>query len=102
MTKLTTASLSSGTSFFEERRRHRRVRMILDLTSNLIRHDASLTYREAICLVDCARKAITDLFPEFASRFEALVRPRLEVIIAERWPGEIVMTATPRTRELVN
>lgn len=59
--------------------------MIVDLTTDLLRHDASLTPREARCLVECARKAIADLLPGYASQFDVMIRPRMERIIRARW-----------------
>lgn len=90
-------------SLFERRRRVRRVRMIIDLTSNIIRCDESMTYREATSLVSCARKAILDLLPQYESQFERVVRPRLEHLITSRWPsgGESAPAFSP-AHELVN
>ena len=72
----------------EKRRRLRRLRMIIDLTSNLIRSDLTLTAREARCLVNCARKAILELLPEYEEDYELLVGPSFEQILWERWPAE--------------
>lgn len=73
---------------FYERRRLRRVRMIVDLTLNLIRRDPSLSHREARCLVSCARKAILELYPNIELRFETLVQPQFEQVLRRRWPSE--------------
>ena len=62
--------------------------MIVDLTTHLIRHDDSLTHREARCLVECARKAMNSISPELSHDFNSRVAPSLEKIIVERWPGE--------------
>ena len=71
-----------------ERRKMRRVRMIVELTHNLISSDTTVTFREARCLVDCARKAILELHPDFGDRYERIVRPHFERVLASRWPGE--------------
>lgn len=73
---------------FLERRRLRRIRMIVELTLNLISSDRTVTHREARCLVNCARKAILDLHPSFRDRYERIVRPHFERVLAERWPHE--------------
>jgi hypothetical protein len=74
-------------SAFFERRRLRRIRMIVELTRNLISSDLTVSHREAQCLVNCARKAILDLHPEFADRYERIIRPHFERILAQRWPA---------------
>src|SRR5438093_3607420 len=75
-------------SGFVERRRLRRIRMIVELTHNLISSDRTVSYREARCLVSCARKAILDLHPGFESRYERIIRPHFVRVLAERWPHE--------------
>jgi hypothetical protein len=71
-----------------ERRRIRRIRMIVELTLNLISSDMTVSHREARSLVDCARKAILDLLPSFDERYERVIRPHFERILQERWPAE--------------
>ncbi|MEO8216617.1 MAG: hypothetical protein ABI718_06000 [Acidobacteriota bacterium] len=83
----------------EKRRRIRRLRMIIDLTSNLIRSDLTLNAREARSLVNCARKAILDLLPEYEEDYELLVAPAFEQILWERWPSE---HRTYASHEMVN
>jgi len=75
-------------STFFERRKLRRIRMIVELTLNLIGTDVTVSHREARCLVRCARKAILDLHPGFAQRYERSIRPYFERMLAERWPHE--------------
>lgn len=73
---------------YVERRKLRRIRMIVELTHNLISSDMTVTHREARCLVDCARKAILELEVSFTDRYERIVRPHFERVLASRWPGE--------------
>ncbi|MGK2856658.1 MAG: hypothetical protein ACSLFQ_05570 [Thermoanaerobaculia bacterium] len=75
-------------SRFTSRRRYRRARMIVELTTHLIRHDGSLTHREAHCLIDCAHKAMSSISPEMSRDFASRVAPSLKRIIFERWPAE--------------
>jgi hypothetical protein len=91
-------------SAFFERRRLRRIRMIVELTHNLISSDRTVSHREARCLVDCARKAILDLFPQFGERYERIVRPHFDRVLHERWPGEDVLNSfdTSDCSDLVN
>jgi len=87
-------------SAFYERRRVRRVRMIVELTLNLISSDRTVSHREARCLVECARKAILELFPGFESRYERIVLPHFERVLQQRWPQEEMRFTNPH--ELVN
>jgi hypothetical protein len=100
MPKFETESTTEVRSAFFERRRLRRIRMIVELTMNLIGGDATVTYREACCLIDCARKAILDLHPSFEDRYERIVRPHFECLLAERWPHAELLR--PSGAELVN
>ena len=88
MGKFQIESATEDHSAFFERRRLRRIRMIVELTLNLIGSDLTVSHREARCLVRCARKAILDLHPGFAQRYERSVRPYFERMLAERWPHE--------------
>src|SRR3954447_23345617 len=81
-------------SAFFERKRLRRVRMIVELTHNLISSDRTVSHREARCLVDCARKAILDLHPGFEDRYSEVVQPHFDRVLHERWPSEDVLDAS--------
>jgi hypothetical protein len=78
-------------SAFFERRRLRRIRMIVELTHNLISTDYTVSYREARCLVHCARKAILDLFPAFEEKYDRIVRPHFGRVLHARWPDEVTL-----------
>src|ERR1051326_3650787 len=82
-------------SAFYERRRLRRIRMIVELTLNLIGSDMTVTHREACCLIHCARKAILDLHPSFVLRCAPIIAPRLESVLAQRWPNEAPLPPGP-------
>src|SRR5215210_759800 len=88
MGKFQIESATEDHSAFFERRRLRRIRMIVELTLNLIGSDLTVSHREARCLVRCARKAILDLHPDFVQRYERIIRPHFERLLAERWPNE--------------
>jgi hypothetical protein len=87
-------------SAFFERRRLRRIRMIVELTMNLIGSDRTVSHREARCLVDCARKAIIELFPGFEERYEQIVQPHFIRVLQQRWPDEELGYSDPH--EMVN
>ncbi|HVT43671.1 MAG TPA: hypothetical protein VMT00_04705 [Thermoanaerobaculia bacterium] len=89
----------STSSLFEVRRRFRRLRMIVDLTANLIENDHSMSHREARSLVTCAEKAILELVPSYGRKYNVCVRPYFERILRDRWPAEESMI---QAGELVN
>lgn len=100
MPKFEQESQTETNSAFFERRRLRRVRMIVDLTLNLISSDRTVSHREARCLVDCARKAILELFPGFELRYERIVQPSFDRVLQQRWPEDELRFTNPR--DLVN
>ena len=100
MRKFETEPTGEPRSAYVERRRIRRIRMIVELTHNLISSDMNVTHREARSLVECARKAIVELHPAFEKRYERVVRPYFERVLQERWPHEELRYA--RVGEIVN
>jgi hypothetical protein len=88
MPKFQTEQTAEPQSAFYERRRLRRIRMIVELTLNLISSDMTVSHREARCLVDCARKAIFDIYPSFSDRYDRVIRPHFERVLQQRWPEE--------------
>lgn len=85
---------------FERRRRSRKYRMIVELTEGIIASHPRLSYRQAECLIACARRSIGELSPAFAAEFELTVVPELEACLQERWPDECSTRAS--SRMLVN
>ena len=88
MPKFETEPFHEVRSAYVQRRRLRRIRMIVELTLNLISSDGNVSHREARSLVACAQKAILELYPAFADRYERIVRPTFERVLQERWPAE--------------
>ncbi len=68
-----------------EERRVRRLRLLVDVTAQVLAEDEKLTLCEALRLVDAARTAAQRLFPEGDDTFQLVVRPRLDRIIFERF-----------------
>ncbi len=92
-----------GGSAFLERRRLRRIRMIIELTANVLESEKALSHREAKSLVSCARRAVAEILPEFEEKFDLLIVPRFERLMASRWPYEQAFVARhQRASELVN
>jgi len=95
MPKFEYESQAEVPSAFFERRRLRRVRMIVELTLNLISSDRTVSHREARCLVECARKAIIELFPGFEERYARIVEPSFMRVLQQRWPEEELHFTNP-------
>ncbi len=93
MPKFELESAAEVRSSFFERRRQRRIRMIVELTQNLISSDATVEHREARCLVACARKAILELHPAFADHYECIIQPQFERVLRHRWPHEELLAS---------
>jgi hypothetical protein len=70
----------------EEEGRARRARVIADLTLAMILQEPALTPRQAEDLVEGARRAILDLFPDKERAYLMIYAPRFARAIAERWP----------------
>ncbi len=68
-----------------EERRVRRLRLLVDVTAQVLAEDEKLTLCEALRLVDAARTAAQRLFPEGDDTFQLVIRPRLDRIIFERF-----------------
>ncbi len=69
----------------EEQERIRRMRLLVDVTAQVLSQDENLTFCEALRLIDAARTAVLRLFPEKDDTFNLVIRPRLERIVHERF-----------------
>ncbi|MCS7182916.1 MAG: hypothetical protein NZ869_07390 [Thermoanaerobaculum sp.] len=69
----------------EEDRKMRHMRILVDLTAQILAQDPSLKLCEALRLVEAARTAVGRMFPGKEETFDLIIRPRLERIILERF-----------------
>lgn len=69
----------------EENRRIRHMRILVDLTAQILAEDPGLKLCEALRLVEAARSAVVRMFPGKEDTFDLVIRPRLERIIMERF-----------------
>ncbi len=67
----------------EEQRKMRYLKMIIDLTSAILRQ-GNLSIPEAIQLVNATKKSVLQLFPDKEDVYNLIYRPRFERIIKER------------------
>lgn len=69
----------------EERKKIRRLRFLVDLTTNVLYQDATLSLQEARQLIGNTEKAVLRLFPGKERTFEIVLLSRFERILYERW-----------------
>ncbi|MGQ9495665.1 MAG: hypothetical protein ACUVRY_05345 [Thermoanaerobaculaceae bacterium] len=76
-----------------ENEKIRHLRILVDLTAQILAQDKGLKLCEALRLVEAAREAVSRLFPGKEESFDLIIRPRLERIIFERFqltpPGPV-------------
>jgi len=77
--------MASESELDDEQRRLRRLRLLVDVTAQVIAEDENVTLCEAIRLVEAARTAALRLFPAKEDTFDLVIRPRLERILHERF-----------------
>ncbi len=80
-------------ALFEENRKMRMLRLIVDLNQALLMQQADLTLREAFEIVRNTKKAALNLFPDKESAFDLIYAPRLRRIIRDRFviPGGLAV-----------
>ena len=69
----------------DEEERLRRLRLLVDVTAQVLSEDEKLTFCEALRLVEAARTASLRLFPDKNDTFDLVIRPRLDRIVLERF-----------------
>ncbi|NWG00554.1 MAG: hypothetical protein HXY19_06390 [Thermoanaerobaculaceae bacterium] len=69
----------------DEERRVRQLRLVVDITAQVLAEDRHLTLCEALRLIEAARTTAARLFPGQHDTFDLVIRPRLERIVMERF-----------------
>jgi hypothetical protein len=77
--------MTEEATLHEEQRRIRRMRLLVDVTAQVLSEDEKLTFCEALRLIEAARTAVLRLFPDKDDTFNLVIRPRLERIVHERF-----------------
>lgn len=75
----------------EEERRLRKLRLMVDITAQVLAEDRDLTLCTGLRLIEALATAARRMFPSDHSTFELVIRPRLEKILLERFglaPGD--------------
>lgn len=69
----------------DERRRLRRLQMMMDMVTSVISQDSTLTVDEAAELVADSKKAALAMFPGKELAYNLIYRPRLQRLMRERY-----------------
>jgi len=69
----------------DERRKLRRLQIMMNMVMSVISQDEELTVEEAAELAANAKRAALAMFPDKELAYDILYRPRLQRIIAERF-----------------
>ncbi|HSY13392.1 MAG TPA: hypothetical protein VK976_14475 [Verrucomicrobiae bacterium] len=69
----------------DERRKLRRLQIMMNMVISVISQDPELTVEEAAELAANAKRAALAMFPDKELAYDLLYRPRLQRVIAERF-----------------
>jgi hypothetical protein len=69
----------------EERRKIRRLQLMMDMVMSVIGQDPNLTIDEAAEMVADSRRAALAMFPDKELAFNLLYKPRLQRLMRERY-----------------
>ncbi len=70
---------------WEERRKIRRLQMMMDMVMSVIGQDPNLTVDEAAEMVADSRRAALAMFPDKELAYNLLYKPRLQRLMRERY-----------------
>ena len=69
----------------EERRKIRRLQLMIDMVLSILRQDPELTLAEASEIVDNCKNAALAMFPDNELAFDLISKPRLQRVLVERF-----------------
>jgi len=69
----------------EERRKIRRLQLMIDMVLSVLRQDPNLTFEEASEMVANCRNAALSMFPDKGLAFDLIYKPRLQRVLVERF-----------------
>jgi len=80
-----TAQPATQSELEDERRKLRRLQIMMNMVMSVIGQDQDLTIEEASELAANAKRAALALFPDKEFAYDILYKPRLQRLIAERF-----------------
>lgn len=69
----------------DERRRLRRLQLMMDMVISVLSQDASLTIDEASSMIADSRRAALAMFPDKELAYDLIYKPRLQRLMRERY-----------------
>jgi len=78
-------TLQSEQERLEERKKLRRLQIMVDMVLSTLSQDPNLTLREAFAMISSCKRAALAMFPEKELAFDLIYKPRLERVIDERF-----------------
>ncbi len=78
-------SQTAGSEQEEERRKLRRLQIMMNMVMSVIGQDPELTVEEASELAANAKRAALAMFPDKEFAYDILYKPRLQRLMAERY-----------------
>lgn len=78
-------SVQSPEELAEEKRKLRRLQLMMQVVMSVIGQDQTLTIEEAAQLIADTRTAALSMFPDKEDAYDMLYRPRLQRLMRERY-----------------
>ncbi len=69
----------------EERRKIRRLQMMMDMVTSVIAQDESLSYDDAAEMIADSRRAALAMFPDKELAYDLIYKPRFQRLMRERF-----------------
>ncbi len=69
----------------EERRKIRRLQLMMDMVMSVIAQDVSLSYEHAAEMIADSRRAALAMFPDKELAYDLIYKPRLQRLMRERF-----------------
>lgn len=69
----------------DERRKLRRLQLMMDMVISVLSQDASLTIDEASSMIADSRRAALAMFPDKELAYDLIYKPRLQRLMRERY-----------------
>ena len=83
--KQLSASQANGQEQEDERRKLRRLQVMMNMVMSVISQDEGMTVEEAAELVANTKRAALAMFPDKEFAYDILYKPRLQRLMAERF-----------------
>ena len=83
--KSASSHIQSADEIQDERRKLRRLQLMMDMVISVLSQDASLTIEEASGMIADSRRAALAMFPDKELAYDLIYKPRLQRLMRERY-----------------